>query len=96
MTILPKLKSTVDRLEKATVISKISKPKPWAHSMVIVEKKDGCLRLCIDPKELSKSVLRQYKTTPCMRLDPEKTKVISAYPLPVCIADLQLLLGMVN
>nr|XP_047137473.1 uncharacterized protein K02A2.6-like [Hydra vulgaris] len=32
--------------------------------MVIVEKKDGSLRLCIDPKELNKSVLRQYKTTP--------------------------------
>ena len=27
-------------------------------------KKDGSLRLCIDPKELNKSVLRQYKTTP--------------------------------
>ena len=64
MTILPKLKSTLDRLEKSTVISKISKPTPWVHSVVIVEKKDGSLRLYTDPKELNKSVLRQYKTTP--------------------------------
>ena len=32
--------------------------------MVIVEKKDGSLKLCVESKELNKSVLRQYKTTP--------------------------------
>ncbi|XP_047142886.1 uncharacterized protein LOC124817125 [Hydra vulgaris] len=64
MFVLSKLKSTLHRLVKATVISKISKPSTWAHSMVIIEKKDGSLRLCIELKELNNSVLRQYKTTP--------------------------------
>ncbi|XP_065645365.1 uncharacterized protein LOC136075856 [Hydra vulgaris] len=31
-----------------------------------------------------------------IRIDPDKTKAISAYPLPACQADLQRLLGMVN
>ena len=39
ITTLTKLKSTLDCMEKATFISKISKPTPWVHSMVIVEKK---------------------------------------------------------
>ena len=32
--------------------------------MVIVEKKDGSLRICIDPKELNECVMREYRTIP--------------------------------
>ena len=34
------------------------------NNIVIVEKKDGSLRICIDPKELNESIQRQYKTVP--------------------------------
>ena len=64
LSIMPKLKSTLKRLEDASVISKVSKPTSWVNSMVIVEKKDGSLQICIDPKELNESIQCQYKTVP--------------------------------
>ena len=64
LSLLPKLKSTLDRLTKAGVISKVDEPTEWVNSMVIVEKKDGSLRICIDPKELNECVMREYRTIP--------------------------------
>ena len=52
LTIFPKLKETLTKLIKANVISKIEEPTGWVNSLVIVEKKDKTLRLCLDPKEL--------------------------------------------
>ena len=64
LSILPKLKATLDRLEKSGVITKSVTPTPWVNSMVIVEKKDNSLRICLDPKNLNKYIMRDYKTTP--------------------------------
>ena len=54
LTILPKLKETLDRLEMAGVVSNLDHPTEWLNSLVIVEKKDGSLRLYLDPKDLKK------------------------------------------
>ena len=64
LTLKPKLKLTLDRLAKAEVIRKVDKPTDWVNSMVIVEKKDGSLRICIDPKELNIQIKRQYRVIP--------------------------------
>ena len=64
LTILPKLKETVNKLIKANVISKIEEPTEWVNYLVIVEKKDKTLRLCLDPRELNQYILRDYKTIP--------------------------------
>ncbi|GFS57020.1 transposon Ty3-I Gag-Pol polyprotein [Trichonephila clavipes] len=42
-----KLKSTLDRLEKEGIESKVNKPTDWVQSFVIVEKPNGNLRLCV-------------------------------------------------
>ena len=63
LTILPKFKATLARLKKANVISKVTEPTEWVNSIVLVEKKDGSLCICIDPKELNKSIKHQYKST---------------------------------
>ncbi|GFS79378.1 transposon Ty3-I Gag-Pol polyprotein [Trichonephila clavipes] len=39
----PKLKSTLDKLEKEGIVSKVNKPTDWVQSLVIVEKPDGNL-----------------------------------------------------
>ena len=72
LTILPKLKETLDRLEMAGVVSKLGHPTEWVNSLVIVEKKDGSLRLCLDPKDLNKHILRDFK----MIASPEKISCI--------------------
>ena len=36
------------------------KPTEWVNSLVIVEKKDGSLRLCLDPKDLNIVIRREH------------------------------------
>ncbi|GFY00225.1 transposon Ty3-I Gag-Pol polyprotein [Trichonephila clavipes] len=43
----PKLKITLDRLEKEGILSKVNKPTDWVQSLVIVEKPNGNLRSCL-------------------------------------------------
>ena len=38
----------------------MNKPTEWVNSLVIMEKKSGDLRLCIDPKDLNKNIRREH------------------------------------
>ncbi|XP_044005925.1 uncharacterized protein K02A2.6-like [Aphidius gifuensis] len=58
--IQPKLKDTLNELETSGIISKVDKPTEWVNSLVIVEKKDGSLRLCLDPSNLNKYIMREH------------------------------------
>ena len=58
------LKSTIARLEQNGIISKSEKPSDWVNSLVIIEKKDGSLRLRLDPKELNQAIKREYHKPP--------------------------------
>ena len=35
-------------------------PTPWVNSLVIVEKRDGSSRLCLDPRDLNKAICREH------------------------------------
>lgn len=59
-----RLKAELKRLESLDIIEKVEEPTEWVHSLVIVEKRDGSLRLCIDPKELNKYVKREHFQLP--------------------------------
>ena len=59
-TIQDKLKIELDRMVKLEVIYPIQEPTEWVSSLVIVEKPDGGMRLCIDPKDLNKAIKRHY------------------------------------
>ncbi|GFS85112.1 transposon Tf2-9 polyprotein [Nephila pilipes] len=61
----PKLKSTLNNLEKEGVESKVNKPTDWVQSLVIVEKSNGNLRLCLDPRDLNKVIKREHYQIPC-------------------------------
>ncbi|XP_041439819.1 uncharacterized protein K02A2.6-like [Xenopus laevis] len=63
-SITEKLKCTIDSLEQQGVISKVTKPTAWVNSLVITEKKNGSLRVCLDPRDLNKAVLRQHFSIP--------------------------------
>ena len=39
-------------------------PTPWVNSFVIVEKGDGSLRLCLDPRHLNKAIRRKHHRIP--------------------------------
>ena len=46
------------------VISKITKPSEWCAGVVVVPKKSGDVRICVDLKPLNESVLREPHPIP--------------------------------
>ena len=46
------------------VISKITKPSEWCAGVVVVPKKSGDVRICVDLKPLDESVLREPHPIP--------------------------------
>ena len=51
-------------MEQMGVISKVSDPTPWCAGMVVVPKKSGQVRICVDLKPLNESVLREVHPIP--------------------------------
>ncbi|GBM84853.1 Transposon Ty3-I Gag-Pol polyprotein [Araneus ventricosus] len=60
----PKLKETLYKLEKEENVSKVNKPTNWVQSLVIVEKPNGNLRLCLDPRDRNKVIKREHYQIP--------------------------------
>ena len=55
-----KFKQELKSMEKAGIISKLdhNTPTPWLNSYVIVKKPNGSLRICLDPTNLNKYIVR--------------------------------------
>ena len=51
-------------MESMGVIEKSSDPTPWCAGMVVVPKRDGKIRICVDLKPLNESVLREIHPLP--------------------------------
>ena len=58
------LKKELQRMEKERVIEKVDHPTAWVNSLVIVEKKRGGLRICLDPRDLNKAIQREHYQLP--------------------------------
>ena len=61
---LNRLREDLSRLEQLTVIQKVDYPTDWVNSLTIVEKPNGKLRLCLDPKNLNKAIKRHHYEMP--------------------------------
>ena len=44
----------LDRRVEVGFLAKVDEPTDWVYSLVIAEKSNGKMRLCIDPKDLNK------------------------------------------
>ena len=62
--IQPKLKEALDRLKVQNTITDVDKPTEWVSNLVIVEKKSGALRLCLDPRPLNAAIKRERHAIP--------------------------------
>ena len=51
-------------MESDAIVAKVDEPTPWVNSMVTVEKSNGDLRVCLDPRDLNGAVLREHHKTP--------------------------------
>ncbi|XP_030039191.2 uncharacterized protein K02A2.6 [Manduca sexta] len=71
-----KLKVELDRMEHLQVIEKVSKPTEWVNAIVPIEKPNGQLRICLDPRSLNKAIKRPHFPYPT--LDDLRSKVAGA------------------
>ena len=62
-----KVKQELDAMEAQGVISKVQQPTPWCAGMVVVNKKNGGVRICVDLKSLNRCVLREHH--PLLKVD---------------------------
>ncbi|GBM38548.1 Transposon Tf2-9 polyprotein [Araneus ventricosus] len=63
-SLLEPLKAELDRMVKAGVIEKGTEPTDWANPLVIVQKKNGALRACLDPQNLNRAIKRPQYNLP--------------------------------
>ena len=59
-----RLKNKLDQMEKDGIITSVTEPTDWVSSLVIVEKKNGDLRICLDPKDLNRAIKREHFKIP--------------------------------
>ena len=55
-------------MEVQGVIAKINEGEPtaWVNSLFYRRKPDGSLRICLDPKDLNKAILKEYHSIPSL------------------------------
>ena len=58
------LKETLNTLVEKEVIAPVTTPTPWISSMIAVPKRNGKLRICLDPKDLNKAIQRENYPLP--------------------------------
>ena len=58
------VKTELSRMESLGVISRVDQPTTWCAGMVVVPKKNGSIRICVDFRPLNESVLREVHPLP--------------------------------
>ena len=59
-----KVKNEIELLLQRGILKKVEEPTPWVSQMVTVTKRDGGLRVCIDPQPLNRALCRQHYHLP--------------------------------
>ena len=60
---MPKLKTELVRMEKEGIIRPCPETTDWVHNIVIVAKKNGHIKICLDSKNLNKYLIRSIHYT---------------------------------
>ena len=63
-TRLEKLKTTLEKMENQEIVASVDKPTDWVSNLTVVEKKNGTLRVCLDPKPLNEAIKRERHSIP--------------------------------
>ena len=59
-----KIQNELKRMENLGVISRVDEPTQWCAGIVVAPKKDTSVRICVDFRQLNKSVLREVHPLP--------------------------------
>lgn len=66
MKLRPRLKKELDNMENLRIIKKEDGPTDWVSSIVVVEKPNKSLRICLDPRNLNRAVKRSHFQLPTL------------------------------
>ncbi len=58
------LKKELGRMERLSVITRVEEPTDWVNSLVVVKKKNGDIRVCMDPRDLNRAIKREHYKMP--------------------------------
>lgn len=61
-----KVKAELTALCARGILEPVQKPTSWVSQMAVVEKKNGAVRICIDPQPLNKALRREHYKLPTL------------------------------
>ena len=64
MALRTRLKAELDRMVQNDIIAPVQEPTDWVNSLVVVDKCNGKLRVCLDPRPLNKAIKREHFQLP--------------------------------
>ena len=59
-----KIEDELNRMVEMDIIRKVTEPTDWVSSITYVQKADGSLRICLDPKDVNQALKRGQHHTP--------------------------------
>ena len=60
------LKAKLQELVNPGILKEVTEPTEWISSLVVTRKKSGQLRICIDPRDLNKTMKRAKYVMPTL------------------------------
>ena len=100
------LREEVDRLVHDMLSQQVIVPSasPWASPIVLVRKKDGGMRVCVDYRKLNKNTKLAEFPLPRIHVvsekgvqtDPRKIAAVEKYPTPRDLRTLRSFLGLTS
>ena len=63
ISMVQEIKDELDQMEETGVIKKVTEPTEWVSSLVYAWKQSGKLRICLDPRDLNKAIMRPHYPT---------------------------------
>lgn len=64
LVIESKVKDYLQQLAAQEIVSPVEEPRSWVSHMLIREKPNGSIRVCLDPKDLNQAIKRNYYQIP--------------------------------
>ena len=60
------IRKEVHRLESEDIIEKVNKPQPWVSNLVVIPKKNGKVRICLDARVINTAIQRERYPIPTL------------------------------
>lgn len=77
--VIDQVKQKIDELEAMGIVERVDEPSQWVHNLVVVEKPDGSVRLCLDPRELNNVLMDEFFMIPTLEEISEKIQGAEYY-----------------